>query len=378
VAFKLAWGIGLAFSGATKVSDSFRAFLMEALALAALGTVADVVPLTGENRIIVSYGLGTLKRSTLTGIQALISSAGLDGQKLDSYHIGFLLAPRLNACGRMGHARQAVQMLTDADRATADEIANYLEQQNRARQGIEKTILQEAIDQVLAQGLDQDDCRAIVLGSKDWHPGVIGIVASRIVEKFHRPTIMITLNENIGQGSGRSIAGFHLARALEACREHLVACGGHEMAAGLKIHPDKFDDFRRAFCKYAAAHLEPATLVPQLHVDGLADLAALTEGLVNDLKRLAPFGHGNRRPLLCCRGLTLSGDPRRAGKTGDHLQLHVRQGDISMKCIAFGLAGALFDKLRAGMTVDLAFEPQLNEFNGRTSVELQVKDLQFA
>src|SRR5688572_15564000 len=387
VAFKLAWGVGQVMTGGNRVSDDFRAFLLEATALAALGTIADVVPLIDENRILAAFGLGGLKASKLVGIQALIESAGLTGQTLDSYHVGFLLAPRLNACGRMGHAREAVEMLTRADRGRAVEIATYLETQNRERQAIEKGILDAAIAQVEEQKLDGDDCRAIVLGGHGWHPGVIGIVASRIVDRFCKPTIMIAFNENngpadgikngvIGQGSGRSIAGFHLARALEQCGEMLEAYGGHEMAAGLKVRPENFDDFRRCFCAYAMKHLAPEQLVPELKLDAEAELRQVTEALVKDLKRLGPFGHGNRKPVFCSKGLEIAAPPRRVGKTGDHLQLFVRQGNTSMKAIAFG-AGELFEKLRPGVTVDLAFEPMLNVYNGSSTVELDVKDLQF-
>jgi single-stranded-DNA-specific exonuclease len=377
VAFKLAWSVGLAMSGANRVNEQFRTFLLEATALAALGTIADVVPLVGENRILAHFGLSGLKHSKLTGIRALIASAGLDGQNLDSYHVGFLLAPRLNAAGRMGHAKLAVEMLTTADFARAEEIATYLEQQNRERQATEREIVDQAIEQAMALGLDREDSSAIVLGAEGWHPGVIGIVASRIVDRFHRPAIMVALNNGVGQGSGRSISGFHLARALEACGEHLEAYGGHEMAAGLKVRTDNFENFRRAFSEHATSVLRPEQLVPELKLDCLAELNHVTEALVNDLKRLGPFGHGNRKPILCCRGLTLSGPPRRVGKTGDHLQLYVRQGNATMKCIAFG-AGELFDRLQAGTTIDIAVEPQLNEYNGRVSVELEVKDLQFA
>jgi single-stranded-DNA-specific exonuclease len=376
VAFKLAWGIGLAMSGANRVDEGFRAFLMDALALAALGTIADVVPLVGENRVIAHFGLGTLKQSRLNGIQSLIRSAGLDGQKLDSYHVGFLLAPRLNACGRMGHARLAVEMMTTATPQKADEIAVYLEQQNRARQTIERKILEEAIAQATALKFDAEDSRAIVLGATGWHPGVIGIVASRIMERFSRPTIMVALTEETGQGSGRSIAGFHLARALEACHDHLETHGGHEMAAGLKLKSAKFEDFRVAFRDYASRSIRSEMLVPELKLDSLAELEHVTHALVTDLKRLGPFGHGNRKPVLCCRGVTLASPPKRVGKTGDHLQLFVRQGNHAMKCIAFGL-GEMFDRLKQGMMIDLAVEPQINEFNGYTNVELEVKDLQF-
>jgi single-stranded-DNA-specific exonuclease len=376
VAFKLAWGVGMAMSGANRVSESFRAFLLEATALAALGTIADVVPLVGENRVLAHFGLSGLKASKLVGIRALIESAGLTGQKLDSFHVGFLLAPRLNACGRMGHARLAVEMLTTTDAAKAIEIATYLEQQNRARQAIERKILEGALAQVTAGGWDKDGKCAIVLGDEGWHPGVIGIVASRLVDRFHRPAIMVALNNGHGQGSGRSIAGFHLAHALHACAEHLETYGGHEMAAGLKVQTAKFEDFRHSFCEHASRVVSAEMLVPQLNLDSLAEVRQMSPALVHDLQRLGPFGHGNRRPTLCFRDVEISAPPRRVGKSGDHLQLHIRQAGQHIKCIAFGY-GDLFDHLKVGTHIDLAVEPSLNEYNGNTSVELEVKDLQF-
>ncbi|HWE02539.1 MAG TPA: single-stranded-DNA-specific exonuclease RecJ [Tepidisphaeraceae bacterium] len=377
VAFKLAWGIGLAVSGANRCDENFRDFLVEATALAALGTIADVVPLVGENRILAHYGLGGLKASKLTGIKALIDSAQLTGKNLDSFHVGFLLAPRLNACGRMGHARLAVEMLTGADQAKAVEIATFLEQQNRARQAVEKKILEQAIQQVADGDHAADGKCAMVLGAEGWHPGVIGIVASRMVERFHRPTLMIGLNDGHGQGSGRSIAGFHLAHALEACGEFLEGYGGHEMAAGLKMRTDRLDDFRHAFCAHAANVMAPQLLTPELKVDCIADLSQINAGLVTDLARLGPFGHANRRPLLVCRNVTVATSPRRVGKTGDHLQLLIRQGERTIKCIAFGF-GDEIGRLKQGVILDLAVEPTLNEFNGRTSVELEVKDMLIA
>jgi single-stranded-DNA-specific exonuclease len=277
----------------------------------------------------------------------------------------------------MGHAREAVEMLTKADATRANEIAVYLETKNRERQGMERKILEQALEQVTLNGYDSDDCRAIVLGAEGWHAGVIGIVASRIVDRFHRPAIMIATTNGHGQGSGRSIPGFNLARALEACSQHLEAFGGHEMAAGLKIQTTKLADFREAFCEHATSVLSAEMMVPELRLESLADLNLLTEALVKDLKRLGPFGHGNRKPLLCCRGLTIAGPPRRVGKTGDHLQLYVKQAQSSMKCIAFNY-GNMIDQLRTGTVIDLAVEPQINEYMGRTSVELEVKDLQFA
>jgi single-stranded-DNA-specific exonuclease len=380
VAFKLAWGVGLAMNdgGANggRVSDAFRAFLLDATALAALGTIADVVPLVGENRVLAHFGLGGLTRTQLTGIRALIESAGLTGQNLDSVHVGFLLAPRLNACGRMGHARLAVEMLTSADGAKAREIATYLEQQNRQRQAMERKILEQAEAMIAADGLAAEGRCALVLGREEWHPGVIGIVASRLVDRYHRPAVMVALSNGHGQGSARSIAGFHLARALEACGEHLETYGGHEMAAGLRVATAKFPDFAAAFCAHAGETIAQHQLIPELALDGVAELRHVTHALVVDLKRLGPFGHANRKPVLCCRGVTVASPPRRVGKGGDHLQLTVRQGDATLKCIAFGFA-PLDARLAPGTTIDLAVEPTLNEYNGRTNVELEVKDIAF-
>ncbi|QOV91298.1 single-stranded-DNA-specific exonuclease RecJ [Humisphaera borealis] len=378
VAFKLAWGIGLAMSGAAKVSEEFKAYLIDATALAALGTIADVVPLVGENRALAHFGLSGLKESNLTGIKALIASAGLTGQKLSSFDVGFKLGPRLNACGRMGHAQLAVEMLTTADAAKAEEIATYLEGQNKARQAVEKKIAEQASQQAIELGYDGDDSRAVVLGDAGWHPGVIGIVASRIVEKFHRPAIMVALNgtgdDAYGQGSGRSIAGFHLAKALHAVGEHLEAYGGHEMAAGLKVKASKFEDFRHAFRDYAFDAITPAQLIPQLRLDAEATIPQCTEALVRDLDRLGPFGHANPRPVLCIKGLEIAAPARRVGKTGDHLQLQLRKDGRIIKAIGFGY-GKLEPELKVGGRVDVAGEPTTNEWNGRVTVEMEIKDL---
>jgi len=374
VAFKLAWGIGLAMSGAARVSDAFKAFLIDATALAALGTIADVVPLVGENRALAHFGLSGLKESNLTGIKALIASAGLTGQKLSSFDVGFKLGPRLNACGRMGHAQLAVEMLTSADAARAGEIATYLEAQNKSRQAVEKKIAEQAAQQAIDLGYDGDDSRAVVLGSTDWHPGVIGIVASRIVERFHRPAIMVALSNGHGQGSGRSISGFHLAKALHAVGEHLEAYGGHEMAAGLKVKTEKFEDFRHAFREHALGALTPEQLIPRLRLDAEAVIPQFTEALVRDLDRLGPFGHANPRPVLCLKGLEIASPPRRVGKTGDHLQLQLRKDGRIIKAIGFGY-GKLEPDLKVGGHVDVAGEPTTNEWNGRVTVEMEIRDL---
>lgn len=374
VAFKLAWALGRVMSGSHNVADDYRGFMIDALSLTALGTIADVVPLVGENRVLAANGLKGLCASRLNGLRALIAGSGLDGKKLDSYDVGFLLAPRLNACGRMGHAGLAVEMLTTATEEKAAQIATFLDQQNRARQAMERQILEQAIEHVKATGQEGPDSFAIVAAGEGWHPGVIGIVASRLVDRFHKPTLMIGINDGVAQGSGRSISGFHLARALEACTEHLEAHGGHEMAVGLKLLPEKLPAFREAFAAYAREHLPRELLVPELKLEAEMQLGQVTRELVSQLARLGPFGQANRRPVLACRALTLTAAPRRVGKTGDHLQLRVGQGRHFMKCIAFN-QGAIADRLHAGMTLDMAVEPTLNEFNGTVTVELEVRDV---
>jgi single-stranded-DNA-specific exonuclease len=376
VAFKLAWGVGQQLGGgAGKVSPAMKDFLVEATALAALGTIADVVPLVGENRVLARFGLGCVKASKLNGIRALIASADLDGKNIDSYHVGFLLGPRLNACGRMGHARLAVEMLTDANVMRAEEIASYLEGQNRERQAEEKRILDQAIEQATSLGMHNADHHAIVLGAEGWHPGVIGIVASRLVDRFHKPTVVVAFDgEGHGHGSCRSIAGFHLARALDACTTHLIKHGGHEMAAGLGVTRENFEAFRAAFLVHAKEAIAPEQLVPELRIDTVAGLEHVTHALVDEMSRLGPFGNGNPRPVLACRGVTLTAAPKVVGKKGEHLQLFIRQGNRYMKAIAFN-AASMLDKLKPGKPIDLAVEPQLNEWNGQVNVELQVRDI---
>jgi single-stranded-DNA-specific exonuclease len=313
----------------------------------------------------------------MVGLRALIESAALSGQKLDAYHVGFLLAPRLNACGRLGHARLAVEMLTTATQEKAREIATYLEQQNRARQDLEKQILAQAVEQIQSSNWDHPTQRALVLAAEGWHAGVIGIVAARIVDRYRRPTIMLALSNGQGQGSARSIPGFHLARALESCGQHLIAFGGHEMAAGLRLESANLENFRNAFCEYASNIVTDEMLLPNLRLECAADLADLSADVVAEISRLGPFGHGNPKPLLCIEKSQIASPPRRVGKDGQHLQLFIRQNNSSMKCIAFGW-GELLERLTPGTAIDLAVQPGLNDFNGRISVELDVKDIHFA
>ena len=385
VAFKLAWLLAQRFSnaqvskqvGPIKVSDAFREFLVSATGLVGLGTVADVVPLTGENRVLAAFGLKGLANSSQPGLLALLESAGLASAKLEAYDIGFKLAPRLNAAGRMGHAQLALELLTRASPARAAKIAKYLEQQNQQRRKVEKDIVSEAIEQIAERGLDKPDARAIVLAKKGWHAGVIGIVASRIVDKYHRPTVMIAIEDGTGQGSARSIPGFNICEAFHACARWLDRFGGHAMAAGLGISADNIEPFAQALSEYAQKHLKPADLQRRLHIDATASLDMITEELLLDLNQLAPFGQGNPRPMFATEGCTVLDEPRCVGKTGKTLQFTIARDGTTRKCVGFRKAN-LLKKLSTCKTVSLAYRPILNDFNGYRTVDLQIEDMQFS
>jgi single-stranded-DNA-specific exonuclease len=375
VAFKLAWQVARRLCGAARVDETMRAFLLEAMCLAALGTVADVVPLFGENRLLAIYGLRGLPSTRHPGLRALLDSAGLSGGKLDAYDIGFKLAPRLNACGRMGHAALAVELLTDASPQRAAEIAAFLDGQNRQRQEVERQIAQQACEMVAAAGYDRPDCPAIVLASDDWHGGVIGIVASRLVDRFGRPAVLIALNgDGLGHGSARSVPGFHIASAFAACGGHLVSFGGHAMAGGLKIQPANIDAFRDAFLAHAREKIGPCDPTPVLKLDAQVTLAALGQAVVEHLERLAPFGEGNPPPSVAVRGCRLLGPPRRMGTKGGTIGMLLEQDGVRMRAVGFGM-GELADALVGVNTLDVAGQPMLNRYNGAVSVELRIKDV---
>lgn len=375
VAFKLAWQVAREICGQNRVDQPMRDFLLNATCLAALGTIADVVPLVGENRILATFGLRGLPQTRHVGLRALLDSAGLNGEKLDAYHVGYVLAPRINACGRMGHARLAVEMLTHAGEDRCIKIAQYLAEQNTQRQKVEREITQQAIELVVSQGMDSASHKAIVLAGP-WHGGVIGIVASRLVERFARPAVLISLNgDGVGHGSARSIRGFHICRAFEACRDHLVSFGGHAMAGGVRIEPAKIDTFRAAMLEYAAANIQQEQIKPVLQIDAETNFPAISNhGVVETLEQLAPFGQGNPPPLLAVRNCEILTPPKRMGKTGQAVSMFLRQDGISMRAVGFGM-GDLADQLAGITRVDIAGEPTLNTFNGNTSVEFKLRDL---
>jgi single-stranded-DNA-specific exonuclease len=375
VAFKLAWQVARQICGNDRVDEPMRDFLLDATCMAALGTIADVVPLVGENRAIAVHGLRGLPASKRPGIRALLEASNLGESKLDAYHVGFVLAPRLNACGRMGHADLAIELLTEAEAPRCAEIAAYLNQQNTQRQKTERGISEEAAAMVAAAGMDADERRSIVLAGADWHGGVIGIVASRLVDRFRRPTVLVAFNgDGIGQGSGRSVAGFNLYDALAACGEHLESFGGHAMAAGVRVRRDRVEAFAEAFEQYAREHLAQDMIQPTLRIDAEARLGSIDHNLAAHVQRLAPFGQGNPSPLVAVRGCRLLGPPKRMGRSGNTVSLMLGQNGSRMRAVGFGM-GELADRLAGVNEIDVACEPTINRFNGRVNVELILRDV---
>ncbi len=377
VAFKLTWALCQRASGAPRVTPQWREFLLDSVSLAALGMVADCVPLLDENRIVVRHGLARLRKTGSVGLKALLAAAGLaDKAEVCAGDIGFLVAPRINAAGRLGCARLVVELLTTTARERAVELTRFLDGQNSQRQQIERRILHQARE--LLAGYDLEQTPALVLASADWHPGVIGIVAGRLTELYGRPTLLIALRdgEAPGHGSGRSVPGFPLHEALRACRESLVNHGGHAAAAGFKILPPHIDDFRARFCRYAAQSFPDGPPAPRLTIDAEVTLGMLTPGVVAALGRLEPYGAGNPRPRFLAGPLQVVGEPRRVGKGERHLQFRVRQQGTVFPTIAFNLADRVEELMSAGGQCCLVFTPAFNVWQGRRSIQLEVADFQ--
>lgn len=374
--FKYPAGVGVAFNLLIALRGRLRERgyfagrelpnLRAYLDLVALGTIADIVPLVDENRIFVKYGLQELTNSTRVGVQALKTVAGVSGP-VGSGAVGFRLAPRLNAAGRLEDAALGVELLLCNDRQRAVAIAGELDASNAARQALEQEILRDALTMV--QGSPKLSRRkSIVLASEAWHPGVIGIVASRMVDIFHRPTILIALQDGNGRGSGRSIPNFHLHDALRACSEHLVKFGGHKHAAGLSIDESVLETFVTAFDAIAAGLLTEADLTPELAIEAELSPEAMTMELAEMIEALAPFGMGNPEPVFLVRRMTVAA--RRVLKES-HLKLRLQAGGRAFDAIGFNMAQ---DK-GAAESVDAAFSLQVNSWNGRRNLQLRLKDI---
>ena len=359
VAFKLAQALMPALGRSSNVPLHFLDYV-------ALATVADVVPLTGENRILVRHGLKMLADSRWTGLRALVDAAGLAGRSIKAGHVGFILAPRLNAVGRIGDAAQGVRLLLSDDAAEAAAIARELETLNARRQALDQRILEETI--ALAERVLRPDDRALVLAADGWHPGVIGIVASRLVERYGRPTFLIGWDGDTGRGSGRSIAGFDLHGALRRVGHHLEKYGGHTMAAGLTVRRDRFEAFRVAFLRVAGELLDPDDLVPEQRVDLELPLGLVSEKLEKLFRYLEPCGPGNPAPVFGVRAARAVG-ARRVG--ANHLRFLLDDGSGVLPAIGFQWADAVPEAWLA-QPLDVAFRLERDEWQGRTTLQARV------
>jgi single-stranded-DNA-specific exonuclease len=366
-------GTGVVYKLGEALLGADHPVLRKSLDLVALATIADVVPLVDENRGLAAAGLRALACTRRPGLQALMRGARVDPAAVDSGSLAFRLAPRINAAGRLGRPDVALELILTEDADEAQRLAQTLEELNRDRQAVEDRILREAIAAVEALPERLRRRRGYVLASEDWHVGVIGIVASRVAERFHRPIVLVTGSDDVWRGSGRSIPGFDLHGALSACSEHLLRFGGHRAAAGLSIDPACIPAFAEAFAAHADENLEEADLHPVTVVEAVVSAEDLTLGLAEELERLAPFGLGNPEVTLLVPG-TQPVAPATVGD-GKHLRFRVRQnGRDAGSAIAFG-QGSQLDRLRAEGLFDIACRLQENHWNGTVAPQLVVRRL---
>ena len=354
----------------SKFGGGAEEHLASALDLVTLATTADIVPLVGENRTLVKLGLELMNTSPRPGIRALIETSGLHPGRITAGQIVFVLAPRINAVGRLGDANRAVELLTCPSYEQALERAQVFETENRNRRKIDEDTFMQAQD-LVERYLDMEKDSAIILHQETWHPGVIGIVASRLVERYYRPTIMMTTIDGIAKGSARSVSGFDIYKALKRCEDKLLQFGGHKYAAGLAVATDRIEEFKEAFSVVAKELLTDEILTPVIHIEAKLQLSELTPKFVRILSQFAPFGPQNMRPMFAAHNLEVYGSPRIVGN--NHLRFKVRQQNRIFDAIGFNLGG-LIDRLK-GKYVDLAFSLDEGDFAGETVPQLKIKDL---
>ena len=374
--FKGLCGCGVAFkliSALSEQSEIGQNLGLNYLDLVALATSADMVPILDENRVLVHRGLDQLEESNSPGIHQLLVQTGLVGESLNVGKLVFGLAPKINAAGRMGDANRTVELLTTSDKNRAEELASILVRENKRRQLIQEDILNDAIRQVYAQ-VDLENSKVVIVGSKGWHPGVIGIVASRIKDEFSRPAIVIAFDEDgIGKGSARSIPKLDLYDALAYASKFLEGFGGHPMAAGLTVLEDRFENFKSLFLRNVNKILSDDDLIPVISIDGEMELKDINPRFMRFLEKLGPFGPGNMRPKFMSRNLQVSGQPRLMGK-GEHIRFIVSQNGRNYPAVGFKLSSHYEDLIR-GVPIDLAYVVEVNEWQGQSNIQLNVRDI---
>ncbi len=377
--FKGLCGCGVAFkliSALSEKSGIGQNVGLNYLDLVALATSADMVPILDENRVLVHGGLDQLEESKSPGIHQLLVQTGLVGESLNVGKLVFGLAPKINAAGRMGDANRTVELLTTSDKTRAEELASILVRENKRRQLIQEDIVNDAIRLVHSQ-VDLENNKVVIIGAKGWHPGVVGIVASRIKDEFSRPAIVIAFDkEGIGKGSARSIPNLDLYEALSYAAKFLEGYGGHPMAAGLTVREDKFENFKSLFLRNVNKILTNDDLIPAISIDGEMALTDINSRFMRFLEKLGPFGPGNMRPKFVSRNLSISGQPRLMGN-GEHIRFIVSQNGRNYPAVGFKLSSHYEDLIR-GFPVDIAYVVEVNQWQGQSNIQLNVRDIQLS
>lgn len=366
VAFKLI--LALAMENGMNTKDVFAKYVD----LATLGTIADVVPLVGENRIIADKGLKVLQNPRRAGLRAIMEVAGVLGKSINASTIAFAIAPRLNAAGRLGTATTAVELLLTKDENRAREIALALDEENKERQLTEKQIFDEALGMIAADP-NFEKKKVIVLAHEDWHHGVIGIVASRLCDMYYKPCILISHSNGVGKGSGRSIKGFNLFDALTHCEKHLTDFGGHAVAAGLNVNMSDLENFTKEINKYADELLTEKDMIPSVDIDCPLSERAVTLENAKMISKLEPFGMGNEKPVFAIANAQVT-NIAAVGMDNKHLRLRINKNNQMINCIGFGM-GEYASMLRSGDMINIAFQMDINTYQGNKTVQLLLKDL---
>mgnify|MGYP001488106975 CR=1 FL=1 len=375
--FKHLAGCGVALKLVLALGGESReeALLSRYCTLAAIGTVADVMQMSDENRTIVSRGLASISRSDFIGLHALLHEAGLSDKTVTSVQIGFVLAPRINAAGRMGAADMAADLLLCTDPHRAEHLARELCALNRERQAVEQEIYSQAVEQI--EETPPQERSALVLASDTWHQGVVGIVASRLIETYYRPTVVLTMSNGFVTGSARSVPGFDLYQAIESCSDLLENFGGHMYAAGLTMRPERVEEFTRRFNAYVEENIDPITLQPQVEIDSELFFSNITPAFRRDLNRFQPFGPGNPAPVFVTRGVVSHGETKLVGADCEHLRMDLMQRqkpNTTIQTIAFQQP-THYEWIRAGHPIDVCYQIVENHYRGSVSVQLRIKDI---
>jgi len=340
--------------------------------LVAVGTIADIVPLTGENRVFASIGLQHLIDKKNLGLNALVSISGMNHKTLDTNDIVFGIAPRINAAGRMGSAALAVELLISCEEAQSDELAEVIERQNSLRQQLDQRTFHEACEIIEKKYKDLANTPCMVISSDDWHPGVIGIVASKLVEKYYRPVIMISFKEGFGSGSGRSMGDFDLFSALKHTEHNLHSFGGHKYAVGLTIYQEYIDRFENELTRYVSDTLRTEQIKPPLQIDHELELYDINDFFLDWIERFAPFGPDNNRPVFATRGVCVASYPYNVGR--NHIKLKVMKDGMSLDLIGYNL-GDYLSLLKKNSIVDIAYTLEYNRFGNKTSIQGKLRDI---